>query len=40
MSAAVTSLPHSLWALSTGGMWGSGPGYGDPVMISCRPHGT
>ncbi len=26
-------LAHSLWAFSTGGMWGSGPGYGDPVMI-------
>ena len=26
-------LAHSLWALSTGGAWGSGPGYGDPAMI-------
>jgi cell division protein FtsW (lipid II flippase)/cell division protein FtsI/penicillin-binding protein 2 len=26
-------LAHSLWALSTGGIWGSGPGWGDPVMI-------
>ena len=26
-------LAHSMWALSTGGMWGSGPGWGDPVMI-------
>ena len=26
-------LAHSLWAFSTGGMWGSGPGYGDPGMI-------
>jgi len=26
-------LAHSLWALSTGGLWGSGPGFGDPAMI-------
>ena len=26
-------LAHSLWAFSTGGMWGSGPGWGDPAMI-------
>jgi cell division protein FtsI/penicillin-binding protein 2/cell division protein FtsW (lipid II flippase) len=26
-------LAHALWAFSTGGMWGSGPGYGDPGMI-------
>jgi cell division protein FtsW (lipid II flippase) len=26
-------LAHSLWALSTGGVWGSGPGWGDPAMI-------
>ncbi len=26
-------LAHSLWAFSTGGAWGSGPGYGDPAMI-------
>ena len=26
-------LAHSLWALSTGGPWGSGPGWGDPEMI-------
>lgn len=26
-------LAHSLWALSTGGLWGSGPGWGDPGMI-------
>ncbi|HTT61225.1 MAG TPA: FtsW/RodA/SpoVE family cell cycle protein [Bryobacteraceae bacterium] len=26
-------LAHSLWAFSTGGAWGSGPGYGDPGMI-------
>src|SRR5260370_31041009 len=26
-------LAHSLWALSTGGPWGSGPGGGDPAMI-------
>jgi len=26
-------LAHSLWAFSTGGVWGSGPGYGDPGMI-------
>jgi cell division protein FtsI/penicillin-binding protein 2/cell division protein FtsW (lipid II flippase) len=26
-------LAHSLWAFSTGGTWGSGPGLGDPGMI-------
>jgi cell division protein FtsI/penicillin-binding protein 2/cell division protein FtsW (lipid II flippase) len=26
-------LAHGLWAFSTGGAWGSGPGYGDPGMI-------
>ncbi len=26
-------LAHSLWALATGGTWGSGPGWGDPGMI-------
>ena len=26
-------LAHSLWAFSTGGAWGSGPGWGDPAMI-------
>jgi cell division protein FtsI/penicillin-binding protein 2/cell division protein FtsW (lipid II flippase) len=26
-------LAHSLWALSTGGAWGSGPGWGDPALI-------
>ena len=26
-------LAHSLWALSTGGPFGSGPGWGDPAMI-------
>jgi cell division protein FtsI/penicillin-binding protein 2/cell division protein FtsW (lipid II flippase) len=26
-------LAHSLWAFSTGGVWGSGPGWGDPSMI-------
>ncbi len=26
-------IAHSLWALSTGGPWGSGPGMGDPGMI-------
>jgi cell division protein FtsW (lipid II flippase) len=26
-------IAHSLWALSTGGPWGSGPGRGDPGMI-------
>ena len=26
-------LAHSLWAFSTGGTFGSGPGYGDPAMI-------
>ena len=26
-------LAHSLWAFSTGGPWGSGPGWGDPAMI-------
>src|SRR4029453_3302579 len=26
-------VAHSLWALSTGGIWGSGPGWGDPAMI-------
>src|SRR5260370_4757132 len=26
-------LAHSLWALSTGGPLGSGPGWGDPAMI-------
>jgi cell division protein FtsW (lipid II flippase)/cell division protein FtsI/penicillin-binding protein 2 len=26
-------IAHSLWALSTGGAWGSGPGMGDPGMI-------
>jgi len=26
-------LAHSLWALSTGGPWGSGPGWGDPGLI-------
>lgn len=26
-------LAHSIWALSTGGWFGSGPGFGDPAMI-------
>ena len=26
-------LAHALWAFSTGGPWGSGPGWGDPGMI-------
>ncbi len=26
-------LAHSLWALATGGAWGSGPGWGDPGVI-------
>ena len=26
-------IAHSLWALSSGGPWGSGPGMGDPGMI-------
>jgi cell division protein FtsW (lipid II flippase)/cell division protein FtsI/penicillin-binding protein 2 len=26
-------LAHSYWALSTGGLWGSGPGRGDPALI-------
>jgi cell division protein FtsI/penicillin-binding protein 2/cell division protein FtsW (lipid II flippase) len=26
-------LAHGIWALSTGGPWGSGPGWGDPGMI-------
>ncbi len=26
-------LAHSLWAFSTGGTFGSGPGWGDPAMI-------
>src|SRR5262249_20332060 len=26
-------LAHSIWALSSGGPWGSGPGWGDPAMI-------
>jgi cell division protein FtsI/penicillin-binding protein 2/cell division protein FtsW (lipid II flippase) len=26
-------LAHSLWAFSTGGPFGSGPGYGDPAII-------
>ena len=26
-------LAHSLWAFSTGGALGSGPGWGDPAMI-------
>jgi cell division protein FtsI/penicillin-binding protein 2/cell division protein FtsW (lipid II flippase) len=26
-------LAHALWAFSTGGVWGSGPGYGDPGAI-------
>jgi len=26
-------LAHALWAFSTGGPWGSGPGWGDPAMI-------
>ncbi|HUJ23887.1 MAG TPA: FtsW/RodA/SpoVE family cell cycle protein [Bryobacteraceae bacterium] len=26
-------LAHSFWALSTGGPWGSGPGWGDPALI-------
>ncbi|MBZ5618204.1 MAG: FtsW/RodA/SpoVE family cell cycle protein [Acidobacteriia bacterium] len=26
-------LAHGLWAFSTGGPWGSGPGWGDPEMI-------
>jgi cell division protein FtsW (lipid II flippase) len=26
-------LAHSLWAFSTGGPWGSGPGWGDPAVI-------
>jgi cell division protein FtsW (lipid II flippase)/cell division protein FtsI/penicillin-binding protein 2 len=26
-------LAHSIWALTTGGVTGSGPGYGDPGMI-------
>ena len=26
-------IAHALWAFSTGGTWGSGPGWGDPGMI-------
>ena len=26
-------LAHSIWAFSTGGLWGSGPGRGDPALI-------
>jgi cell division protein FtsI/penicillin-binding protein 2/cell division protein FtsW (lipid II flippase) len=26
-------LAHALWAFSTGGVWGSGPGWGDPGLI-------
>ncbi len=26
-------LAHSIWALATGGLWGSGPGWGDPALI-------
>src|SRR6266481_1621197 len=26
-------LAHGVWAFSTGGPWGSGPGWGDPAMI-------
>ena len=26
-------LAHSLWAFATGGLWGSGPGLGDPSLI-------
>ena len=26
-------LAHALWAFSTGGAWGSGPGWGDPGLI-------
>ena len=26
-------LAHSLWAFATGGVWGSGPGLGDPSLI-------
>ncbi|HLY19933.1 MAG TPA: FtsW/RodA/SpoVE family cell cycle protein [Bryobacteraceae bacterium] len=26
-------LSHALWAFSTGGVWGAGPGYGDTGMI-------
>lgn len=26
-------LAHGVWALSTGGVYGSGPGWGDPAMI-------
>jgi len=26
-------LVHSIWALATGGLWGSGPGLGDPALI-------
>lgn len=26
-------LAHSLWAFATGGLWGSGPGWGDPGVI-------
>jgi cell division protein FtsW (lipid II flippase)/cell division protein FtsI/penicillin-binding protein 2 len=26
-------LAHSLWAFATGGLWGSGPGWGDPSVI-------
>ena len=26
-------LAHAIWAFSTGGPWGSGPGWGDPEMI-------
>jgi len=26
-------LAHAIWALSTGGAWGSGPGWGDPALI-------
>jgi len=28
-----SQLAHSIWALSTGGLYGSGPGLGDPAMI-------
>lgn len=26
-------LAHALWAFATGGVWGSGPGWGDPGLI-------
>ena len=31
-------LAHGLWAFSTGGPWGSGPGWGDPAMIPGRQY--